>query len=294
DDVKIEEAFEKLEKHTSYNFVFATREIKDLPLISFESDGRSLYDVLADISVQAKLNFKQVDLNIHVKKSDVDRKVAVVENVDVTVSGTVRDENGEPIPGVTVSVQGTGIGTATDVEGRYSLSVPEGSTLIFSFIGFESQNIAVGERSVIDVVLSEDMASLDEVVVVGYGTMRKQDVTGAVSMVDLDNVKDIPVASIDQKLIGQLPGVKVQSLSGVPGGGMSIEIRGLGSVGAGNQPLSVIDGMPYSSDGGLDLNPLSYLSPADIESITVLKDASSTAIYGSRGANGVVIVNTKS
>ena len=294
DDVKIEEAFEKLEKHTSYNFVFATREIKDLPLISFESDGRSLYDVLADISVQAKLNFKQVDLNIHVKKSDVDRKVAVVENVDVTVSGTVRDENGEPIPGVTVSVQGTGIGTATDVEGRYSLSVPEGSTLIFSFIGFESQNIAVGERSVIDVVLSEDMASLDEVVVVGYGTMRKQDVTGAVSMVDLDNVKDIPVASIDQKLIGQLPGVKVQSLSGVPGGGMSIEIRGLGSVGAGNQPLYVIDGMPYSSEGGLDLNPLSYLSPADIESITVLKDASSTAIYGSRGANGVVIVNTKS
>src|SRR5690606_9842452 len=117
---------------------------------------------------------------IHVKKSEVDRSVSIVEQLDIVVTGTVIDSNGEPIPGVTVSVQGTSIGTATDINGKYSLTVPEGVTLVFSFIGFETQNIEVGDRSVINVTLSEDMTSLDEVVVVGYGTQRKKDLTGAV------------------------------------------------------------------------------------------------------------------
>src|SRR5690606_24486145 len=160
--------------------------------ITFQSDGRSLYDILADIAVQAKLNFKQVDFNIHVKKSDQEQTVTVVETVDVTVSGTVTDQNGDPLPGVTVSVPGTTIGTATDLDGGYSLSVPEGSTLVFSFIGFETQQVAIGDRSVIDVVMSEDMASLDEVVVVGYGTQQKSDLTGAVGSVKSEALMERP------------------------------------------------------------------------------------------------------
>src|SRR5690606_37478395 len=212
---------------------------------------------------------------------------------DITVTGTITDTNGQPIPGVTVSVTGTTIGTATDLDGRYSINVPEGSTLVFSFIGYESQSVTVGDRSIVNVTLSEDMAALDEVVVVCYGTVKKSDLTGSVADISGESLRNMPVPSIDQKLVGQVAGVQIQQVSGAPGAGTSVKIRGSGSLGAGNEPLYVIDGMPYSSGLNQNVNPLTFINPNDIEKITILKDASSTAIYGSRGANGVIMITTR-
>ncbi|HLW21385.1 MAG TPA: SusC/RagA family TonB-linked outer membrane protein [Cyclobacteriaceae bacterium] len=286
EDVSIERIFKELEKQTNYNFVFATREIKDLPSVTFNSTGGSLYDILADIAVQAGLNFKQVDLNIHVKKTDDEQTVVVVEKVDLDVSGTVVDTTGEPIPGVTVSVQGTGIGTATDLEGRYALSVPEGATLVFSFIGFESQSIVIGARSVIDVTLSEDMASLDEVIVVGYGVQKKSDITGSVASLPKERLEMVPNVNIAQAIQGAIPGVMIQNTSAGAEPSQEIMVRGRNSIGANNSPLVVVDGVPYGGN-------LSDINPNDVESIEILKDVSAAAIYGSRGANGVILVTTK-
>ena len=212
-----------------------------------------------------------------------------------TVTGTVTSAtDGGGLPGVNVLVKGTSTGTVTDVSGAYSINVAdEEAILVFSSIGYLTQEIPLNGRTVLDLALSEDVQSLDEIVVIGYGTQRSKDVTGAVATVDQEAIKNVPVASIDQKMVGQVAGVQIQQVSGAPGGGTSVKIRGSGSLGAGNEPLYVVDGMPYSSDMNQTLNPLSFIDPNTIESITVLKDASSTAIYGSRGANGVIMITTK-
>ncbi len=217
------------------------------------------------------------------------------ENIFLQVSGKVTSQaDGGVLPGVNVLVKGSSTGTVTDIEGKYTISVPdENGTLIFSSIGFVTQEVPVNGRTVIDVTLVEDVQSLEEIVVVGYGTQRSQDVTGAVATVDQNSIKNVPVSTLDQKMVGQVAGVQIQQVSGAPGAGTSVKIRGSGSLGAGNEPLYVVDGMPYSSGMNQTLNPLSFIDPNNIESITVLKDASSTAIYGSRGANGVIMITTK-
>src|SRR5690554_47127 len=213
---------------------------------------------------------------------------------DVTVTGTVRDVSGEPLPGVTVSLTGTSTGTATDLDGRYALTVPEGSTLVFSFIGFETQTIAIGGRSVIDVTLAEDMTSLDEVVVVGYGTQRKIETTGSIASVNADELTQTPIANIAQGIQARVPGVQITQNSGAPGGNISVRIRGTNSISGTSEPLYIIDGVQISNGGGItSVSPLSTINPNDVQSIEVLKDASSTAIYGARAANGVVLITTK-
>jgi len=204
--------------------------------------------------------------------------------VDVTIKGKVTDESGEPIPGVTISLPGTNIGTATDLDGNYSLSVPEKSTLVFSFIGFNSKSIKVGDQSIIDVVLTENISSLDEVVVVGYGTQKRVNVIGSVTTVNADEISAAPVGAVSNALAGRLPGAVFMQSSGEPGKDQAtIRIRGNATLGN-NSPLVVIDGIL-----GRDLNAL---HPNDVESITVLKDASA-GIYGARAANGVILVTTK-
>lgn len=212
---------------------------------------------------------------------------------DRTVTGTVTEALGAPLPGVNVLIKGTTNGTATDADGNYAITVPANGILVFSFIGYETKELQVGNQTVLNVVLSPSMQTLGEIVVVGYGTQRSEDVTGAVTNVNPEVIKDLPVSSIDQKMMGQVAGVQIKQLSGAPGAGSSVKIRGSGSLGAGNEPLYVVDGMPYSSGLNRDVNPLLLINPNDIESITVLKDASSTAIYGSRGANGVIIITTR-
>ena len=204
--------------------------------------------------------------------------------IDQTITGTVTDQNGDPVPGVTVSVPGTTVGTATDLDGKYSLTVPEGSTLVFSFIGFASQSIVVGGRSVIDVVLVEDVSSLEEVVVVGYGTQRRSDLTGSVAVVNVKDMKAQPAASPIEGLQGKATGVHIIN-TGAPGATPQIRIRGFSTINN-NNPLYIIDGVPFEGK-------LSWLNASDIESMQVLKDASAASIYGARANNGVVIITTK-
>ncbi|MDR1672531.1 MAG: TonB-dependent receptor [Bacteroidales bacterium] len=202
-----------------------------------------------------------------------------------TVSGTVSDETGLTMPGVNVFVQGTTSGTATDAEGRFNISVPgEDAVLQFTFVGYTAQSVAVGSQRTFNVTLVEEASELEEVVVIGYGTVRKSDLTGAVSSVSSDRIVAIGSSSVMSALQGATPGVDIQTTSTRPGASFSIKIRGQNSITSGN-PLYVVDGVVVSD--------IDYLNPADIEKVDVLKDASSTAIYGSRGSNGVLIVQTK-
>lgn len=211
----------------------------------------------------------------------------------INVKGIVTDvKEGNALPGVTVSVKGTAKGTSTDATGTYQLSAAPGAILVFSYIGYKTQELKAGGTT-LNVQLEADNTSLNEVVVVAYGSQEKKDLTGSVTSLPAKSVQDLPVTSIDQKLAGQVAGVQVSNITGTPGGGTAIKIRGSGSIGAGDQPLFVVDGFALSNSFGQIANPLSFLNSDDIESITVLKDASSTAIYGSRGANGVVLINTK-
>ncbi|MEK6481720.1 TonB-dependent receptor [Catalinimonas sp. 4WD22] len=211
-----------------------------------------------------------------------------------TINGTITDQsNGSPLPGVNILVKGTTNGTITDIEGKFSLSVQsDNPVLIVSSIGYLSQEIEVDNRNQIDVQLTEDVASLEEVVVVGYGTQKKSNITGAIASVSGEDLEKVQVASFDQAIQGLAAGVYVTSNSGQPGGGISVRIRGIGAINNSN-PLYVIDGVIVGAGNSETTNPLASLNPNDIESVEVLKDAASAAIYGARAANGVVLITTK-
>jgi TonB-dependent SusC/RagA subfamily outer membrane receptor len=224
------------------------------------------------------------------------------------VAGRVTGETGEALAGVSVVVKGTTRGTTSDAEGRYRLAVPQdGGTLVFSFVGYLPQEIALGARTSVDVQLTPDDRTLNEVIVVGYGTVKKSDLTGSVSSLKAEDFNPGANASVDQLMLGRSAGVQITQTSSEPGGGVSVRIRGASSLNAGNEPLYVIDGLPLdngsplsASGGGAGTgtnqnprNPLNSINPNDIASIEILKDASATAIYGSRGANGVILITTK-
>lgn len=228
-----------------------------------------------------------------------------------TVSGIVTDSKNEPLIGVNVTIKNASTtGTITDIDGKYNLEIPSGnSVLVFSYIGYSTQEVKVNNRSVVDIVLKDDMQALEEVVVVGYGTMKKSDLTGSVSSITSDNFKLGTDLTPQQLMQGAFSGVNISQNSGKPGGSNTIRVRGGTSITASNDPLYVIDGVPISTSAGVNqsnigssttdffdqepINPLSNINPNDIESINILKDASATAIYGSRGANGVIMITTK-
>ena len=203
-----------------------------------------------------------------------------------TIRGVVKDTSGEPVIGANVRVKNTTIGTATDINGNYTLVVPaSANTLVATYIGMKEVEVPI-TGNVVDITMEEDVSNLDEVVVIGYGTMRKRDLTGSVSSVNAETLAAVPVASALEAITGKMAGVQVITTEGSPDAEMRIRVRGGGSITQSNDPLFIVDGFPVST--------ISDIPPTDIESIDVLKDASSTAIYGSRGANGVVIVTTKS
>ncbi|MBC8085036.1 MAG: SusC/RagA family TonB-linked outer membrane protein, partial [Hymenobacter sp.] len=220
-----------------------------------------------------------------------------------TIKGTVTDgANGEGLPGVSVVVKGTTIGTTTNGDGTYSLPVAnDDATLVFSYVGFQTQETSVKGRSTIAISLQTDQKALEEVVVIGYGSVKKSDVTGSVASVRTEDLLRTIPTSINQGLQGQVAGVQVNRSDGAPGAGISLTIRGANSISGGSEPLYVIDGIPFTSPAPTSAtdsqrqstNALSYINPQDIESMEILKDASATAIYGSRGANGVVLITTK-
>ena len=212
-----------------------------------------------------------------------------------SINGIVTDEiSSSPIAGVNVLVKGSNTGTATDFDGNYSINLKKGDILSFSYVGYMTQQVTLGDQTSLNIVLIEDKLSLDEIVVIGYGSVKKADLTGAADLVTSEDFNQGPVLSPQQLIAGKIAGVSVTSSSGSPGDGQSIRIRGLGSLSLTNSPLIVLDGLPLNDGGvGGSRNPLNMVSPNDIESMVILKDASATAIYGSRGANGVILITTK-
>ncbi len=222
-----------------------------------------------------------------------------------SISGTVTDESGEPLPGATVLIKGTTNGTVSNINGIYTLTnIPENTTLVFSFVGMLTQEVIVGSQTTINVKMAADAIGLDEVVAIGYGVTKKSDLTGSVTTVKAKDLENVKMQSIDQGLVGRAAGVQVISSSGVPGSAPAVRIRGTTSLQGANEPLYVIDGFPIYAGGGSgnaggqagssNISGISAINPNDIASIEILKDASATAIYGARAANGVVLITTKS
>ncbi|MEK6481804.1 TonB-dependent receptor [Catalinimonas sp. 4WD22] len=310
----VQEILDYVESETDFSFSYYKNEIDLSERIRINNLQQSVYDLLIDVSSKTELSFRQINNVINVKnkeKSEEKEKGVEIVKVALIVTGKVTSgSEGTALPGVNVLVKGSNIGTVTDVDGNYTLNVPnEDDVLVFSSIGYISQEVPVNGRSTIDVILPEDIQSLSEVVVVGYGTQRKGDLTGASVGISSEEIESMPVNSFEQSLSGRVPGVQVTQSNGAPGGGISFKIRGANSITGNTEPLYVIDGVPIISDNNAAIpgnlgsrgegavnnsqNALSTLNPNDIADIQVLKDASATSIYGARGANGVVLITTK-
>jgi TonB-dependent starch-binding outer membrane protein SusC len=305
-DVQITRALQDIERKTGFSFNYNASDLAGLKAVSGRYRNQTLYNVLIDISRQANVHFRQVNNYITVKKigDEVERVVAEIQDQVTTITGKVTSrEDPAGLPGANVIVEGTSTGTVTDVNGNYSIEVNAGATLVFSSVGYISERIVVGSQSVINVVMVPDITALDEIVVVGYGALSKRDITGAVTSVKSEQLTKVQSPSVDAMLQGQGAGIQVNQATGVPGGPVRVMIRGTSSISAGTEPLWVVDGIPINVNiggegstrqGAIAQNPLASINPNDIESIEVLKDAAATAIYGSRGSNGVVLVTTKS
>ena len=275
-----------IEEQSNYLFVY-NKDVDVHRNVSLHVVDKPLNTVLTDLFGNSDVRFAIEGSYIVLSTAKNTERSQNTDQSDISVSGRVVDAFGEPIPGVTVQVEGTTVGAITDLNGNYKLAVPsEGSVLVFSFIGYQSVKATVGSQRTINITLKEDTQALDEVVVIGYGTARKSDLTGSLSSVSSDSYEHQNVTRIDEALQGRAAGLQISNTVGAPGGDVRIRIRGANSVLGDNSPLFVIDGFV-----GADFN---LLNPNDIKSIEVLKDASSTAIYGSRGANGVIIITTKS
>src|SRR5690606_21950935 len=287
----LEELLVAIEAQTAFNFVYNEKILEKHREIKGPSGSASLGKVLRDVSSQTKLAFKRMDDNIHISewKNDEQAVQEILKKADfIPITGTVTSQaDGQTLPGVTIVIKGTSIGTITDINGKYTLEVnDENAVLVFSSIGYLSQEVTVGARNVVDVVLAEDVQSLEEVVVIGYGTMRREELTSSVVSISqkdfITGAVNNPIQMIDGKVAGLTMGTPAAA---DPNAGSSLQVRGVASVNAGTGPLIVVDGVP-----GRDLNAI----PKDeIESITVLKDGASSSIYGARGANGVILVTTK-
>ena len=288
----LEKVFSAIEKQSGYSFFYRYKDLAAAKPVSLQLKGASLEDALKACFKNEPFTYTIENKTIVVSKKDeaVQPQVSVKK---ITITGTVLDENGQPLPGAIVKVKGTTNASSTDINGKYTINAEETDILVFSFLGYKNTEEPVNGRAQINIKLQLDNRQMNEVVVIGYGTQSRKDVTGAVGTVKMENIKEIKAASLDLKLAGQLAGVTVNQVTGTPGGGVSVNIRGAGSVGAGDDPLYVIDGFPLSPGFDQYSNPLSTINPDDIENISVLKDAASTAIYGSRGSNGVILITTK-
>ncbi|WP_268034847.1 SusC/RagA family TonB-linked outer membrane protein [Algoriphagus sp. PAP.12] len=278
--------FKAIEKNSEFKFFYTEEALKYSGEIEYLQAGKTVEEHLYNVAKQTKLRFKQVNNTISVIVQD-DSKVNLItkEIAEIRISGVVKDEFGEPIPGVSILVKGTTKGTVTDLDGAYSLEAPQGQVLVFSFIGYETQELGIGAASVMDVTLRPTANDLEEVVVVGYGQQKKANLTGAVDQVDSEVFENRPITNVSQGLVGVIPNLNIKMLDGKPTQSPSYNVRGTTSIGQQGSALILID--------GVEGDPR-MLNPNDIASVTVLKDAASASIYGARAAFGVVLITTKS
>lgn len=287
----VEEIFDTIEKQTDLNFIYPSGIFEKSPKVLVKKGTTTVGELL-------KLGLSGSDIdysftsegNIILKPIIASSPVKIQNSVDRSqniINGTVRDENGLPLPGVNIIVKNTSRGTQTDFDGNYSIPASPGETLVFSFLGLRTQEVVIGEDNEISVQLSINPGSLDEVVVVAYGTVNRGETTSSIAQINAEDFSDRPISNITGALEGAAPGIQTTSASGQPGDAAAVRIRGFGSINASSDPLYVVDGAVYN--GGL-----SNFNMDDVASISVLKDAASTALYGSRGANGVIIITTKS
>ena len=284
----VEEVLNEIEMNSDYHFLYNNQLIDVDRKVSVKADADNIESVLHDLFDGTNVAYKIVNKQIVLgPKQDLSvAETAAVAQTKV-IKGNVVDKNGEPIIGANIRVKGTTVGTITDIDGNFILNVDNNAGVLeISFIGYKTQIVTLKEDTEFTIVLKEDTETLDEVVVVGYGVVKKSDLTGSVGSVTMDNVNKVGITSADRALQGQIAGVQVNARTGQPGENMMIRVRGSNSLTGGSEPLYIIDGMPIEEMS-------SDINPEDILSMEVLKDASSTAIYGSRGANGVVMITTK-
>jgi len=299
----VDNVLEQLEKSAKVRFLYSSELIRADRRVSLSLRDQPLAIVLDRLLTPLQLTYEVSSQQIILKRAAAPTPSARpnADRAALPVTGKVTSDAGEELPGVSVVIKGTSTGTVTDVNGNFSLNVPDNSAvLLFSFVGFQSKEVPVNGQTNFTVTLATDVQSLSEVVVVGYGTQRRQELTTAVTSVNSKSIERQPVAGFDQALQGQAPGIQVTSPTGAPGAGINVRIRGNNSVSLTNSPLYVIDGVPvlptYDRELGVGNqrpNPLNTLNPSDIESIDVLKDGAAAAIYGLRASNGVVVITTK-
>ncbi|WP_158538491.1 SusC/RagA family TonB-linked outer membrane protein [Chitinophaga skermanii] len=288
DRMEVRKVLSQLREQTGVKFMYSSDVVDVNKKISCRLESSKLISFFEEVLAPIGIDFKVIDneqilLYQSATKPATPAKVVAVNN---TITGKIVSDQGEALPGVSIRVKGTNIGTTTDAMGNFSLNVPNKESILqISYIGFASQEVLVGEQTNFNIKLVTDNGKLDEVVVVGYGTQRKKDITGSVAIVKADAIDSRPIVSAAAGLQGQAAGVNVSSPSGKPGAGLTVSIRGTTSLNAKNDPLFVVDGVIVEN--------IDFLNPTDIESFTVLKDAASAAIYGASAANGVVLVTTK-
>ena len=283
----IEQVLKKIEEQSKFYFLYRSDLLKDIPSVSIQVKDAKLEDILNKILIPNGFSY-EIDDRVVVIKKATEKAAPIPVEQQKGVSGTVKDKNGISIPGTSVVVKGTTTGTITDNDGNFRLNVPENAqTLVFSFVGMISQEVAIGSKTSFEIVMQDETIGVEEVVVIGYGTQKKVNLTGAVSAVKIDEkITSRTLSNVSSGLNGLIPGLAVNQNSGMAGkNDVSLLIRGLGTVNNAN-PLVVVDGMPDVDINRLNMN--------DIESISVLKDATSSAVYGSRAANGVILITTKS
>lgn len=297
-NISLRDFFSYIEKNYSYTFMYDNTDINDKQLISVNERNQPIEKVLASVLKDKGIRFEVQAFQIILSKANTIVSTENRQQARKNITGRILDEKGEPVIGANIVEKGTTNGTVTDVEGNFTLNVEENAAIHVSYIGYLPQDITSAGKNSLHVVLIEDLTTLDEIVVVGYGTMRKRDLTGSVSSIKSEDIQRSPVTSLDQAIQGKAAGVQVSQASSAPGGRVLIRVRGGNSLSSSNEPLYVVDGFPVSAGGsaggnGTAQNPLATLNTADIASIEILKDASATAIYGARGANGVVLITTK-
>jgi len=300
DNEPVENVLDAIESQSTFNFFYKIGEIDVSKKISINAYKTPIKEILTLISKQSNISYQVVKNQIVLKRNESFVKSTTnltptknIEKQEFTIKGSVLDMNDVPLPGASILEKGTTNGTVSDFNGEFTITAKSTNPiLVISFLGYNSKEIAVKKDTELTIKLEENAASLDQVVIVGYGSQIKSQITGAIASVDSEMLNEKPVASVDRAMQGLVSGVNVSTNNSTPGGGASIRVRGAGSLNN-SEPLYVIDGVPFNAGESTNSSPLSFINPNDIENISILKDAASGAIYGARAANGVVLITTK-